>query len=1602
MKKVIAILLSVMMIVSTSAVAVNAEEIKNIFDTKLQEQRVEEVLDLEASSEVIEDESALSDVASDEKSEKGAGENFTIEEVTYSADLPKTIKNGNIYLTHTKSARLSIRFDVHASASATNGTLVVPLDDVFDTSKALVSSTASDSYFVNFKYRVGGGAETVATVHNGKIAGIDGTNKHLEIPITSPSTAETNLNCYVYADFNDKFRALVPNDNIMAIPGYYMVENGSVVSTSATPLYLGHETLLEEKRGGFSYNDPIKEPEYLDEDKKDLTYYIFKGYEDQSFSPYNYFSLDTDGLFSNSQNIAVEDTDYPLVVEITIPKGIEIISHTPKNPSDPSSYSKTGSMNTGYTITEKYKTGIGSPTSNYSGDDPARYREFRYLFNSVYYNVPSNSTLKGGDRVIVKYKITAYTKDGVEVTEREYKLTILDPVQDLNDEAFSFNDPARNLTNRITLDLSAPTIVSTQTVYSDGLTNEGVLPIKGFELSWINDPTLPVNIKTITNFFNCSADFDIYITKGNTTRSVSRTDINFNKSMNIGTEASSDANYIKLETGEWISKIVAKPYYKEGSTKVYGIEGKNSSIAYSDDRDPIKLTYATPVDNKNMATGLPVNDGDKSHVTYELRYEPHYTINGENKVDIVGDNDSSGYIKAEGEDVFYIVGKAYHNAYIQSKGSYATINPLSGSETKALESVMYLSNTKQAQSQYVQGLASCIWETPIVVAELPVGVKFNTNSSKVTSTGTNKYRIVEGTKTVDVEILKEVNGKQVCRFTVDIRNNAGAKTGVPRYDNYSYSDGSRSVSVTIPFIADSRVIGGYQKATLYTSDASGREFGVIQNRCSFKPEAVASYVLDVNDYDGDGSTTDYVGKFENVGLFNVSASYQVDCKTQYKVGSQWRDATNEPISAIIGGETDFRVIITNAGNCIITNLNIQDTFPNFYTGGSTYVDNSLEIAVLDEEGNVVQIVSDATISGTTVLSIVHKTLELYPGYSIRLTGKFKVREDARPQYTANNTVKVTATYDGGTKTSNFTQPYISEKADTNVHIKVFLDMNGDGLYTEGVDRALSSASVKTEMTSSDENKFSDTKTLTNSMDINYQSCEFGEYKVVVSSAKDTFGYPLDDTTKPFEITLADARDGVQVEVLVPVKPINYLVHYNKNATDATGRMSDQQFKFGVAQSLTANAFARTGYTFGSWNTKADGTGTSYTDKQSVTDLVTLPTDEITLYAQWTPITYNIKFVPNGGEWAGTTDETTVTATYDKAYDLTANPTREGYTFTGWKLTYDSPNYVNYSTSATKADGAYYMLSGSKTGLANGDTAFGVVSNNNYSLFNLCKIADATAILTAQWSLNVYTVTYDGVEGFYNNKHSYSVNASYGELVTIDENKFENDGFAFVGWNTEKDGTGTDYDELDTFTMPSRDVILYAQWEKSAFDIIYVGNGGATADGETEKVYSYALNSYPFIKDCMFDREGYTFVGWGLSADSKVPEYDKDNVYLDGVTLTLYAIWLEGDNGEVMDTSDTDTTPDTSTESDDTSTDKPTDSDEPIPDKPLYGDVNCDGFVNMEDVTALQKIMAKLTTHENYGEMSIINSDCDHNDTINMVDVTMIQKFLAKLIPDLDP
>ena len=78
----------------------------------------------------------------------------------------------------------------------------------------------------------------------------------------------------------------------------------------------------------------------------------------------------------------------------------------------------------------------------------------------------------------------------------------------------------------------------------------------------------------------------------------------------------------------------------------------------------------------------------------------------------------------------------------------------------------------------------------------------------------------------------------------------------------------------------------------------------------------------------------------------------------------------------------------------------------------------------------------------------------------------------------------------------------------------------------------------------------------------------------------------------------------------------YTITYHSNTSDATGTTNTSTHTYNKEQQLTSNGFTRTDYTFNGWNTKADGTGTSYSNEEVVKNLTDQNDVNIDLYAQW--------------------------------------------------------------------------------------------------------------------------------------------------------------------------------------------------------------------------------------------------------------------------------------------------------------------------------------------------------------------------------------------------
>ena len=246
-------------------------------------------------------------------------------------------------------------------------------------------------------------------------------------------------------------------------------------------------------------------------------------------------------------------------------------------------------------------------------------------------------------------------------------------------------------------------------------------------------------------------------------------------------------------------------------------------------------------------------------------------------------------------------------------------------------------------------------------------------------------------------------------------------------------------------------------------------------------------------------------------------------------------------------------------------------------------------------------------------------------------------------------------------------------------------------------------------------------------------------------------------------------------------------------TDGGSEVAPITQDYGTAITAPADP-TREGYTFTGWDTAIPAT---------------MPAHNMTITAQWTVNQYTITYDLDGGTAEGNPDTYTVET---DAFTL-KNPTRPGYTFTGWS-----------GTGLTGEDNLTVTIPKGSTG------------NRSY---------------TAHWSLNTYSITYDLNGGTASgNPTSYTV-----ESATITLNQPTKTGYTFTGWS----GTDLTGEDNLTVTIPAGstgDRSYTAHWSLNTYSITYDLDGG-TASGNPDfyTVESSTITLNPPT------RTGYTFIGW---------------------------------------------------------------------------------------------------------------------------------------------
>lgn len=271
---------------------------------------------------------------------------------------------------------------------------------------------------------------------------------------------------------------------------------------------------------------------------------------------------------------------------------------------------------------------------------------------------------------------------------------------------------------------------------------------------------------------------------------------------------------------------------------------------------------------------------------------------------------------------------------------------------------------------------------------------------------------------------------------------------------------------------------------------------------------------------------------------------------------------------------------------------------------------------------------------------------------------------------------------------------------------------------------------------------------------------------------------------------------------------------SSNVTKQTANPVPYNTALGAANVPTVKG--KTGYGFVAWNTKADGTGTSYTDLS--TYKVMGP--DVIFYAQWEPRDgYTIHYNPNGGNLTTVTQTTVSGGAKLKWTDVVnnvmlsdaKNMKKLGYTFAGW---------------FTAAD-----FSGTRIDVAGSTTTFGQAVMAQQP--GITEDDVPTLELYAKWVAKDYTVTYNAQlpTGSITIGNKTPVHWDSTNLRPAGNETLTADGYDFLGWNTKANGSGMTITDATVFSAAYQNVngttadtvmtlTLYGIWKEKTFTVVF--------------------------------------------------------------------------------------------------------------------------------------------------------------------------------------
>ena len=387
-------------------------------------------------------------------------------------------------------------------------------------------------------------------------------------------------------------------------------------------------------------------------------------------------------------------------------------------------------------------------------------------------------------------------------------------------------------------------------------------------------------------------------------------------------------------------------------------------------------------------------------------------------------------------------------------------------------------------------------------------------------------------------------------------------------------------------------------------------------------------------------------------------------------------------------------------------------------------------------------------------------------------------------------------------------------------------------------------------------------------------------------------------------------------------------------TDIYVMTTDGYWSIGL--SIPIKQPTRSGYTFTSWNTSSNGSGSSYSPGGTIrvggSRSQTSASD--TLYAQWKYTPYTITFNSNGCP-NGTMDP--IKKASGESVQLTPNCFwwgNDDYQFVGWATSPFSGTvaYENYGWYSANSSITLYAIwdytirfdgNGATSGSMSTQTKRHTISlklnANNYKRTGYTFLGwsltptgsvqysdggsytrNDIATFYAVWEPIEYTNTY-----YYRNTSGSTTSTTqkhtgtYTTLTSSSINEYVSNGWELILWGASSTATNRGLPPGYLTTSSSGGDFYALSWR--SVSISYNTGGGSSVSSTSEYQYwnqygNVYSNPSLTISSTVPTRSGYKFLGWSTSSSATTVNYDPGDsytfsrTYSQSASVTLYAVW----------------------------------------------------------------------------------------------------------------